>query len=187
MAEQQPIPNDQLVRLLQVTDGNIPADDGMEENLIDIPMEDIDDKSMERAKALIDNLGEIYADKEFIENNPKFVQRLEAEIENLRILIKMRQTDEVTHDCIVKAICKNSTNASLYRSLTDIQRTILNISKQMDDKVSAINNLLKNIQLEFNFDKKEDSSDDIQPHQPEGTFYRGSKDFISEMREKLNK
>lgn len=173
-------PTTELVRLMQSMDG---ADvDGMEENLINIPMDDIDDESINRAKALIGNLSEIYADAEFIENNPKFVQRLDAEVENLRILIKMRATDEVTHDCIVEAICKNSTNASLYRSLTDIQRTILNISKQIDDKVIAINNLLKNIQLELNFDDKEEKDDSN-----DGNHYRGSKDFISDMRGKLNK
>jgi hypothetical protein len=94
----------------------------------------------------------------------------------------MRKADEVTHDSIIAAISKKSENASLYRALTDIQRTMLNISKQIDDKVSGINNLIKNIQLEFNFEKKkenEEEEEELNKH------FRGSKDFIKKMRDDL--
>lgn len=173
--------------------GNI--DDFDPKDLIDgedvayINTEIIDDDSLKEAEGLIDNLQDIYADPEFMKANPKFVTRLKAEIEDLRILLKVRKSDETVHDIILGAISKNSNNASLYRALTDVQKTILSTTTDISNKIKDINSMLKNIQLELNFKQ--------QPIDPESTAttgdlfgqnqaFRGSKDFIKQMRDELD-
>ena len=160
-----------------------------EEDVTYINTEIIDDDSLKEAEGLIDNLQDIYADPEFMKANPKFVTRLKAEIEDLRILLKVRKSDETVHDIILGAIGKNSNNASLYRALTDVQKTILSTTTDISNKIKDINSMLKNIQLELNFKQP--------PIDPESTAttgdlfgqnqaFRGSKDFIKQMRDELD-
>lgn len=160
-----------------------PTDDMPMDMVVEIPIDEINEKANQDAIDLIENLRDLYADKEFLDSNPGFKKRLDTEVDNLRILLKMRKADEVTHDSIITAISRKSDNASLYRALTDIQRTMLNVSKQIDDKVSGINNLIKNIQLEFNFNKKEQEDDEVDLSR----HYRGSKDFIKDMKDEISK
>ena len=152
--------------------------DGME--LVDIDMEGIDKASLDDAMALVDNLSKLYCNEEFMKNNPNFKKRVDAELESLRVLIKMRKTDEVAHDLIIKAIAGNSGNASLYKSLAEIQKTILSITTKMGDIITGLNNLLKGYQLEMNFEEQEQPETDQE--QPKlKNAYRGSKEFIERM------
>ena len=108
--------------------------------------------------------------------HPMAKKRIDTELESLRVLIKMRKADEQAHDSIITAIASNSNNASLYRALTDIQKTILAITSKISETIIGINNILKGFQLEINFDK---------PAEPESDSTRGSKDFISKMRTEM--
>ncbi len=160
-----------------------------EEDIVNIDTDRIDSDSLKEASDLVENLKDIYADPEFMKANPKFATRLKAEVENLRILIKIRKSDEVAHDVLLGAIGKNSANASLYRSLSDIQRTILSTTSELTAKVKDINVMLKNIQLElFHQENQQESisNEEIDNQSGEQTTFRGSKDFIKQMREELN-
>ena len=167
-----------------------------EENVVNIDTDLIDSESLKEASELVENLKDLYADPEFVKGNPKLLTRLKVEVENLRILIKMRKSDEVAHDILLGSIGHNSGNASLYRSLSDIQRTILSTTAELASKIKDINAMLKNIQLELNFknDKGQvvdpDTGEVLQeaPQQTESeqTTFRGSKDFIKQMREELD-
>jgi hypothetical protein len=92
----------------------------------------------------------------------------------------MRKTDEVAHDLIIKAIAGNSGNASLYKSLAEIQKTILSITTKMGDIITGLNNLLKGYQLEMNFEEQEQPETDQEQPKLKNT-YRGSKEFIERM------
>ena len=164
-----------------------------EEDIVNIDTDRIDNESLHEAVDLVENLKDIYADPEFMKSNPKFATRLKTEVENLRILLKMRKSDEVAHDILLGAIGKNSSNASLYRSLSDIQKTILSTTADLTAKIKDINSMLKNIQLELNFkqEPQEESVDQetgeiINENQTEQTTFRGSKDFIKQMRQELD-
>ena len=162
-----------------------------EEDVVNIDTDRIDTDSLKEASELVENLKDIYADPEFMKANPKFATRLKAEVENLRILMKIRKSDEVAHDVLLGAIGRNSSNASLYRSLSDIQRTILSTTSELSTKVKDINTMLKNIQLELNFKQEPEQKTDpengeiIEGNQTEQTTFRGSKDFIKQMRQEL--
>ena len=149
--------------------------DNISEAIIDIDMDAIDDASLIAAKDMVDNLSQFYYDDEFLEKNPNFKKRIDAELESLRVLIKMRKADEEAHDALINAIVLNSNNASLYRSLTEIQKTIISITTKMDEIVLSLNNMMKGYQLELNFD-----NDNEEEQNPTNT-HRGTKEFIKQM------
>lgn len=161
-----------------------------EDEIVNIDTETIDNDSLKEAQDLIENLKDIYTDPEFMKANPKFSTRLKSEIEDLRILIKIRKSDEVAHDVLLCAIGKNSSNASLYRSLSDIQKTILSTTSELSAKIKDINSMLKGLQLELNF--KQEQAELNQPkgdenvEQLDQNVFRGSKDFIKAMRGEMD-
>ena len=171
-----------------------------EEEIINIDTDRIDNDSLKEAIDLVENLKDIYADPGFMKNNPKFATRLKTEVESLRILLKMRKSDEVAHDILLGAIGRNSSNASLYRSLSDIQKTILSTTADLSAKIKDINAMLKNIQLELNFKFEPEETTDPETTDPETgeaisggkslqsekNTFRGTKDFIKQMREELD-
>ena len=164
-----------------------------EEEIVNIDTDRIDNDSLREAIDLVENLKDIYTDPDFMKNNPKFATRLKTEVENLRILLKMRKSDEVAHDILLSAIGKNCSNASLYRSLSDIQKTILSTTADLSAKIKDINSMLKSIQLELNFKQQEseeivneETGEIITTPDQEQTTFRGSKDFIKQMKRELN-
>lgn len=152
----------------------------------DINIADIEDQAKSASFALCRNLREVYFDEEFMKNNPRFKERLDVELESLRVLVKMRKSDEIAHDLCLRSIGMNTNNASLYKALSGIQSSMLSIQRQMDDTVKNINNLLKNVQLELNFDNNQQNNTQGQQEIPlDSNTTRGSKKFIEMMNQEL--
>ena len=153
------------------------------EEIVNIDIDGIDDKSIEDAKAMVENLSKFYYDEEFMKDNPSLKKRIDSELESLRILIKMRKSDEKTHDVLLRAIAKNSSNASLYRALTEIQKTTLSITKQINDIVNRLNELLKNFQLEIQWkdETMESKGDNEEEVEEIRDIHKGTKAFIEQM------
>lgn len=148
------------------------------EPILDIDMEGIGQEAVDDATALVNNLSKLYYNEEFMSNNPTFKKRIDNELESLRVLIKMRKSDEIAHDNLMKAIANNSSNASLYRSLAEIQKTILSITSKMGEIITGLNNLMKNYQLELNFSDDDQTTEEISSSKD---THRGSKEFINQM------
>jgi hypothetical protein len=157
------------------------------EEIIHIDTDTIDSESITYAEELVKNLSESYFDDEFFAENPVLKKRLSAELESLRILVRMRKSDEQVHDIALKAIGGNSGNASLYRALNETQKTLISIQTKIDETVDRITNMLKTVQLEINFEDNPESIDDDSIDE-NGTdanrTYRGSKSFIEDMKKK---
>ena len=152
----------------------------------DINIADIEEEAKNASFALCRNLREVYFDEEFMKNNPRFKERLDVELESLRVLVKMRKSDEIAHDLCLRSIGMNTNNASLYKALSGIQSSMLSIQRQMDDTVKNINNLLKNVQLELNFDNNQQNNTQSQQEIPlDSNTTRGSKKFIEMMNQEL--
>lgn len=152
----------------------------------DINISDIEEEAKSASFALCRNLREVYFDEEFMKNNPRFKERLDVELESLRVLVKMRKSDEIAHDLCLRSIGMNTNNASLYKALSGIQSSMLSIQRQMDDTVKNINNLLKNVQLELNFDSNQQNNTQGQQEIPlDSNTTRGSKKFIEMMNQEL--
>jgi hypothetical protein len=149
---------------------------------VDIDLESINESAKTDAVSLIDNLSKLYYDEDFMKRNPTFKKRVDTDLESLRILFKMRKTDEETHDILIKAIAGNSGNASLYKSLTELQKTIISITTKICDIIDGLNNLMKGYQIELMNNSeddgiKEDPDDDFDPT----STCRGTKFFIEQM------
>lgn len=158
--------------------------DGLE--VVNIPIEDISTEAEGKAKSLIEDLAKFYYDDEFLKANPNFRKRVDNDMESLRMLLKMRAADEVTHDVLIKAIAANSSNASLYRSLTTVQTTILQITTKIENIVNNLTTMIKGYQLELNFKYENEITNNESNDAPETiedspTTHRGSKAFIEQM------
>lgn len=158
--------------------------DGLE--VVNIPIEDIGTEAEGKAKSLIEDLAKFYYDDEFLKANPNFRKRVDNDMESLRMLLKMRAADEVTHDVLIKAIAANSSNASLYRSLTTVQTTILQITTKIENIVNNLTTMIKGYQLELNFKYENEIANNESNDTPETiedspTTHRGSKAFIEQM------
>lgn len=150
----------------------------------DINIADIESEAQEASFKMCKNLRDVYFDEEFMRKNPRFKERLDVELESLRVLIKMRKSDEIAHDLCLRSIGMNTNNASLYTALRGIQSSMLNIQRQMDDTIKNINLLLKNVQLELNFDSNENQNTQKE-NQSDPNITRGSKQFIEKMNQEL--
>lgn len=166
-----------------IFDENKDIIDGLE--IVNIDIEGISNDAESKATALIEDLAKFYYDEEFLKTNPNFRRRVDNDMESLRMLLKMRAADEVTHDVLIKAIAANSGNASLYSSLTRIQDAMLKITTKIEAIVNNLTNMIKGYQLEINWrleqdilDSAEDTTDDTDDVD---TRSRGSKEFITKM------
>lgn len=156
--------------------------DGMQ--LVDIDFDGIDESAKADAIALIENLEKFYYNDDFMKNHPTFKKRIDTDLESLRILFKMRKSDETAHDLIMKAIQGNSGNASLYKSLSEMQKTIISITTKIGDIIEGLNTLMKGYQLELNFDQETNEESEEDESMNNGSTYRGSKEFIEQMNQR---
>lgn len=158
--------------------------DGLE--VVNIDIEAIGTEADNKAKTLIEDLAKFYYDEEFLKSNPNFRSRVDNDIESLRMLLKMRAADEVTHDVLIKAIAANSGNASLYMSLTRIQDSILKITTKIESIVNNLTNMIKGYQLEINWNAEknieaETDENSLPEDINEFSATRGTKAFIQKM------
>lgn len=165
-----------------------PPLDGVIDSLevVNIDIEGISYEAEGKAKTLIEDLAKFYYDEEFLKSNPNFRRRVDNDMESLRMLLKMRAADEVTHDVLIKAIAANSGNASLYGSLTRVQATILQITTKIENIVNNLTNMIKGYQLELNFkyenEMNREDDGDIESIEDVSNAHRGSKSFIEQMK-----
>lgn len=150
-------------------------------DLIDFNLPQINTESESYANSLVKGILQLYYDEKFINENPSLKKRMDNDIESLRILFKMRKADEEAHDLIINAISGNSGNASLYKSLTDIQRTILSITNQIREIIESLIVILKGYQIEIPFNKEDNDSENTTTHTNNKNLFRGSKAFIQDM------
>lgn len=155
-------------------------------DVVNIDIDAIGDEAEGKAKTLIEDLAKFYYDEDFLKANPNFKKRVDNDMEALRILLKMRAADEETHDVLIKAIAANSSNASLYRALTNVQTTILQITTKIENIVNNLTTMIKGYQLELNFKIEQEQA--MQESEPEevtvdnvSSQHRGSKSFIEQM------
>ena len=154
--------------------------DGLD--VVNIDIEEIGKTADVKAKLLIEDLAKFYYDEEFLKSNPNFRKRVDNDIESLRMLLKMRSADEVTHDVLIKAISANSGNASLYKALTTVQTTILQITTKIETIVNNLTSMIKGYQLELNFKAEQQAMQtDTDDEETVSNTHRGSKSFIEQM------
>lgn len=150
------------------------------EEIIDIPLDNISEEAKNDSMSIIHYLINEKYSKEFLDEHPDLKKNVELEKDGLRNLLKMKKSNEVVHDILMKAIGKKSDNASLYMSLSKIDSTNLSIQKQIDEKVESMKKLLKNYQSELTFENEE--MEEMSPTDENVTVVRGTRDFIKQMK-----
>lgn len=146
------------------------------ENAVQIDITEIDKDSTETATRMVRDMEGLYYDDEWLATHPRIKKRIDIELESLRSLIKLRKSNEQAHDAILNGISSNNTNASLYRSLAEIQRTSLAVTKQINETVHELEDILQQYQMATDapvMQEMQQEEDDISMH-------RGSKSFIKE-------
>ena len=156
-------------------DEEFPIDQLPEEDLFEIDMDAIDKDSESEAHEIIKIVTDLYQDEDFKKKHPQAQRRINLELETLRGLIKMRKVDEEALEAIIQAISANKSNGSLYRSLSEIQKTSIAISNKIHDTVDRLNTICKDFQHELPVEETE------QDDKPSKGATRGSKAFIEEM------
>lgn len=154
----------------------------------DINLDDIGAKSKQSASDLIENLSKLYCNEEFMSSHPTFKRRVDSELESLMLLFKMRRADDIVQENLIKAIASNSKNASLYKALADLQKTILSISSKIDDSIKNLNTFIKGYQLEIEFNDNTDAPvSNASSDEEIENVTRGSRDYITKMREDMER
>lgn len=166
---------------IEITDNDFKGivDPGEVIEVVNIPIEEIEDEASKLAICLVDNLSVFYYNETFLRENPLFKKQVDKDIDSLRILLKMRKSDEVTHDILVKSIGQNPGNASLYRSLSEVQKTMLSIQTKIDDTIKSLNTFMKGYQIEINFNTK---ADEEEIKEEAIAVSKGSKNFIENLK-----
>ena len=153
-----------------------PIDQLPEEDLFEIDMGAIDNDSETEAHEIIKIVTDLYQDEDFKKKHPQAQRRINMELETLRGLIKMRKVDEEALEAIIQAISANKSHSSLYRSLSEIQKTSIALSNKIHDTVDRLSTICKDFQL--GMPMEETTSED---NAPRVGAHRGSKAFIEEM------
>ena len=151
--------------------------DNLAEDICPIDLDAINEDSDKEARDMIKTVTALYQDERFKERHPQVQARIELEIETLRGLIKMRKADEEAHDALIQAIASNKSNASLYRSMAEIQKTSIAITNKIHDTIDRLNGICKSFQLELQFEPHPDEVEE----KTSQSAHRGSKSFIEEM------
>lgn len=148
------------------------------EQAVQIDVVELDKMASSDASNIVAGIAELYYNTDWIKEHPQVKRRIDVELETLRGLIKMRRADEQAQDAILNGISSNNTNASLYRSLAEIQRASLAVTKQISDTITILDNILKGYQLEIPFNAK--SETEKEEENESAPIHRGSKSFIEE-------
>lgn len=144
------------------------------EPVFTIDLDEINELAKEDASDMVEKVSVAVVDEEWLKKNPTLRHRISVELESLRGLLKMRRTNEAAHDALVVAISRKPDQGSLYKSLTDMQRTGLAITGKINEIVESLSNLIRNkTQEAIPQDLFEEDNDDH--------THRGTKDFIQSM------
>ena len=156
---------------------NIDIDSGVPP--VEIDTEGLNSEAVVAAHSMVDNFCKTDDIKQLIITQPTLKKQIDNTIESLRLLVKMRKADEITHDMAVKAIGQNCTNASMYSALTKQQAQLISIQNKIDETLASLQALLKNYQMEFNFTfGAKDEEMDVQNN------HCGAKEFLKSLEEK---
>lgn len=160
------------------------TDDELDIPRLDLNMEEVEEETSDQAKYIVERLSGYYFSEKYVNEHPYITCKISTEMQNLRRLLKMLTINEKAQDSIIMGISLNMAKSTLYQSLTSLQNSTLSIQKQLDDVVTNLEDIFKRMQEECDktFAEKEKEND--------GTgklVIKGSKEFIKEMTDRLEK
>ncbi|MBR3617954.1 MAG: hypothetical protein IKN46_04690, partial [Acholeplasmatales bacterium] len=105
--------------------------------------------------------------------------KIAQEMDQIRMLIQMLYINEKGQDTLIQNITMNSGKGALYQALTSMQKSMLDIQKQLNEVVASVEGIFKEMQ---------DNADKTFSEKPKETnlsdgsiVVRGSKEFIESL------
>lgn len=155
------------------------TDDTLEMPQLSINMDELDKKTENRAKVIVEKLSDYYFDEKYIREHPYIPNKIAQEVDNIRRLLKMLAVNEKAQDTLILSITMNAGKGTLYSSLTALQNSMLQMQSQLNQLTSNLESIFtemqENCEKTFEEKDKETISDD-------GSIaIRGSRDFIKQI------
>ena len=160
------------------------VDDTLSTPLLVIDLNDVDKKTSDRAKKIVERLSDYYFDQRYIENHPYIKNKIAQEVDNIRRLLKMLTVNEKAQDTLITSITMNAGKGTLYGSLTSLQNSMLSMQTQLNQLTSNLENIFKEMQAncEETFEEKAKEQD----NEDGSKVVLGSRDFIKEIDDMIN-
>ena len=158
------------------------TDAGLQSPILVIDLDDVDLKTKERAKDIINKLAAYYFDQKYIDNHPYIMPKITQEIDNIRRLLKMLTINEKAQDTLIASITTNAGRGTLYTSLTSLQNSMLSMQSQLNTLTANLENIFK--EMQDNCDKTFQEKDKEQAEDG-SLIVQGSRDFIRQIERSL--
>ena len=157
------------------------VDETLQLPVLTIDLEEVGEKTQERATRIAKKLSAYYFDQKYIDNHPYIEDKIEQEIDNIRRLLKMLAINEKAQDTLIMTITSNSGKGALYTALTSMQDSMLKMQSQLNQLTANLENIFKEMQdnCEKTFEEKDKENGQ------DGWVVRGSIDFINQINKRL--
>ena len=159
-------------------------DDVLETPTLVIDLEEVEGEAKAKAQQITERLSNYYFDQRYIDEHPYIPNKIAQEMDQIRCLIKMLNVNEKAQDTLIQNITMNAGKGALYQSLTALQKSMLDIQKQLNDVISDVETIFREMQ---------DNADKTFAEKPKETnledgsiIVRGSKEFIESLNQSNN-
>lgn len=171
---------DNFANLFVNSDINInDKDEALEVPKLDLDLNDIDQKTKERAKLLTERLSNYYFDEKYITEHPYIPNKIAQEMDNIRRLLKMLVVNEKAQDTLITSIVMARSKGTLYTSLTSLQNSMLSMQSQLNQLTANLEDIFKAMQE--NCEKTFEQKDKENINEDGSMAIRGSRDFIEQI------
>lgn len=161
----------------------VDSDEVLEVPKLNLDLDEIDKRTKDRARIIVERLSAYYFDAKYIEEHPYIPNKIAQEVDNIRRLLKMLAVNEKAQDTLITSIVISSTKGTLYGSLTSLQNSMLSMQTQLNQLTANLENIFREMQenCEKTFTEKDKESNE------DGSIsIRGSRDFIKQINAMLN-
>ena len=125
--------------------------------ILHIDMDEISGEAKRQAETITRKLSEYFLDPKYIEKHPYIMPKIAQTMDSVRRLLKMLAVNEKAQDALIMSISSNSSKGTLFSSLTSLQNAMLSIQSQLNNLISALEQIFIEMQAncEQTFEEKD--------------------------------
>ena len=160
------------------------TDESLEVPHLDIDLDDIDKRTKDRARIIVERLSAYYFDEKYIKEHPYIPNKIAQEVDNIRRLLKMLAVNEKAQDPLILSITMNAGKGTLYGSLTSLQNSMLSMQTQLNQLTGNLENIFR--EMQENCEKTFEEKDKEVSSEDGSLSIRGSREFIETINNMIN-
>lgn len=160
------------------------TDEVLEVPRLEIDLDDIDRRTKERARIIVERLSAYYFDEKYIKEHPYIPNKIAQEVDNIRRLLKMLAVNEKAQDTLISSIVISSAKGTLYGSLTSLQNSMLSMQTQLNQLTGNLENIFR--EMQENCEKTFEEKDKEVSNEDGSLSIRGSREFIETINNMIN-